>query len=185
MKYLILAILALVAFSACEHGHGHHHAEPPVIEKFDSKMISQSATIQLHGNIETTYPLFNPIEEPKWAPVFKPYFIYPSDQKVQKGMSFKTAGIEDEPEFLWIITQYEPNQHLIQYLVNTPNRYFFITVECSSTLDHPHLTKANITYEFYALTSKGIELNQHFLDRIFANDLKDWETAINGYLEKT
>lgn len=182
MKHLLLYAIAIFSFCSCGHGHGHGPAID--LEGFVSEKISNTVTITLNGDIESVFPLFNPIEEQKWAPVFKPSFLYPSDEVVQEGMSFKTAGRGDEAEYLWIITKYDQLNHLIQYLVSTENRYWTITVDNTISPTDASKTIAQISYSFYSLNSKGKDINDKNLDRMFANDLEDWEEAINSYLAR-
>ncbi len=186
MKYLISLTAFLILLSSCEHNHGHggHHGKEIELGDFKSEKVSKTATIVLNGSIENVFPLFNPVEEQKWAPVFKPHFIYPSDETIQEGMSFKTAGHGDESEFLWIITKYNKASHLIQYLVSTPNRYWTITISCEETSENSPKTSAKISYTYYALNGKGIKLNSDHLERIYSKGLKDWEEAINEFLNK-
>lgn len=184
MRYLIPITLVLICFSSCKHDLGHgHHGKDLEIEDFDSKKVTKSAVIKLNGNIDKVFPLFNPIEEQKWAPEFKPHFIYPGNNKIQEGMSFKTAGHGDEPEFLWVITKYNQDDHLIQYLVSTANRYWFITVNCNETTDNLESTTAEISYAYYALNETGLKLNKFHLERMYEKNLKDWEEAVNNYLK--
>lgn len=193
MKYLLVSATMVIFLFSCEHGHGQHHGHDPhghghskefKAVDFNVEKLSKTAVIILNGNIQTVFPLFNPIEEQKWAPVFKPHFIYPADKTIQEGMSFKTAGHGEEDELLWIITKYDTATHLIQYLVSTPNRYWTITVDCREAGDDPNQTTAEITYAYYPLNKKGVDLNKRMLEHMYAKDLKDWEEVINDYLAK-
>ncbi|HAS43721.1 MAG TPA: hypothetical protein DCS93_24785 [Microscillaceae bacterium] len=191
MKHLILSTTLLILLCSCGHsqnhqsGHGHSgHSQPIKTSNFKSEKITKSATITLNGNIDKVFPLFNPIDEQKWAPMFKPHFIYPSDNTIQEGMSFKTAGHGGETEYLWIITKYTTTTHLIQYLVSTANRYWTITVDCKQADKRASQTLAKITYTFYALNKKGKAINKKAIHKMYAKNLKDWEKAINTYLKK-
>ena len=184
MKYISLYLVSLILLFSCNSHHNHSHNGKEIeVSEFTSEKISQTASIVLKGKVDEVFPLFNPIEEQKWAPVFKPHFIYPSDNLVQEGMSFKTAGHGDEPEYLWIITKYNLESHLVQYLVSTANRYWTISVECKEYEGDSKQTSAKITYSYFALTEKGVELNIKHLDKIYSNSLIDWEEAINSYLK--
>lgn len=188
MKYIIQTIFILILLNSCNHnqGHGHGHHGPALeASDFKSEKISKTANITLNGNIETVFPLFNPIEEQKWAPVFKPQFIYPTDETVQEGMSFKTAGQGSESEYLWIITKYDTTENQIQYLVSTDNRYWTITIICKTAPDNNDQTSANITYTYYALNNDGVKMNKSHLKKMYSNNLEDWESAINAYLKQS
>ena len=87
-----------------------------------------------------------------------------------------------ESEFLWIVSKYEPDKFLIQYLVNTENRYWTITVKCKAIEEDK--TSAEITYTYIGLNELGNIINEHSLSAMYKNDLKDWEEEINNYLNR-
>jgi hypothetical protein len=143
--------------------------------------ISRSATIHLNGPIEIVFPLFGPIKEKDWAEGWDPEIIYSKTNVVEQHMVFRTTGRHpEEPFYTWTITTFYPDQHLIEYTVSTANRVWFITVACTA---ENRQTTATITYTFTNLTDEGRKLNSEALDRMYANDLKDWELAINHYLK--
>ncbi|MFC2136404.1 hypothetical protein ACFLTH_17455, partial [Bacteroidota bacterium] len=108
--------------------------------------------------------------------------IYPDTEIIEEGTTFKTKGHgHGESEFIWRVSKYEPENFLIQYLVSTENRYWTITVECKSIEENK--TSAEITYTYIGLNEKGNELNEHSLNSMYKNDLKDWEEEINNYLK--
>lgn len=86
-------------------------------------------------------------------------------------------------EYLWRVSKYYPENYSIQYLVSTENRYWTITVQCRPLSENK--TSAEITYSFIGLKEKGNRINEHSLQRMYKNNLKDWEDEINIYLEKT
>jgi hypothetical protein len=53
---------------------------------------------------------------------------------------------------------------------------------CSGTISVP-VRNATITYTFVGLTKLGNERNAMALAAMYKHDLKDWELAINHYLE--
>lgn len=151
--------------------------------QFKSKKISRTATIICNGKIDKVFPLFGAFEERKWAEGWEPTLIYPEEEKIEEGTTFKTKGRGEEIEYLWRVTKYYPESHLIQYLVSTENRYWTITVKCSSK--NENITTADITYTFIGLNETGNEINQRSLQRMYENNLKDWEEEINNYLKNS
>lgn len=158
------------AHASAEHGHG-----------FIAERLTRTAEIDLNGPIAEVFPLFNPVEEPKWAPQFQPRFIYPADQTVQQGMTFKTVGHGDEADLVWRINEYDPAAYHIQYLVYGADRYWTITIDCRE-VDRGK-TSARVTYDFLPLEEAGVATSGASLNAMFENDLADWEQAINNYLE--
>ncbi len=151
-------------------------------KNYQAEKISKTASIIINGSITSVFPLFGAFEERKWAEGWNPVLIYPEQEIIEEGTTFKTAGNEEEPEYLWRVSKFYPEKYLIQYLVSTANRYWTITVKCSSIEENK--TMAQITYTFIGLNELGNGINKEALERMFLNNLKDWEEEINGYLEK-
>jgi len=151
-------------------------------ENFTSKRISRTATIRLQSNIEKVFPLFGPIEEKRWAYGWEPIIIFSRTNSVEKNMLFKTKGQGyGEEEFIWNISQYEPKKYFIEYSVHTANRIWTIAVSCLK--NGVQSTFATITYTFTGLNNKGNDINEKLLAKMHTSDLKDWEEAINHFLE--
>lgn len=149
--------------------------------KFKAEKVSKTATIILNEKIEKVFPLFGAFEERKWAEGWDPELIYPSTEIIEEGTTFKTKGQgTDEPEFIWRVTKYQPEQFLIQYMVSTENRYWTITIICKPVDDNK--TSAVVTYSFIGLNEIGNKYNKEALQRMYKHSLKDWEEEINRYL---
>lgn len=152
------------------------------IKEIPSQTITKSATIMLNAEITRVFPLFGPIEETKWAEGWNPQVLYPENTLIEEGMVFTTKlHTEKESESLWAVTKYDPEKHLITYTVSTQNRIWFISISCEPT--ETNQTKATITYTFTSRNQHGINLNQYALETMYRYNLKDWEKAINHYLE--
>jgi hypothetical protein len=148
---------------------------------FTAQRISKAAVITLNGDPDNVFPLFGAFEERKWAEGWDPVLIYPVAEIIDEGTTFKTSGHgHDEMEFLWIVSKYEPADHLIQYLVSTSNRFWTVTVKCKPA-DNSR-TWAEITYIYTGLNELGNTINRFALEKIYKQELKDWEEAINNYL---
>ncbi len=149
--------------------------------QFKAKKVSKTATILCKGNIDKVFPLFGAFEERKWAEDWELSLIYPEEERIEEGTTFKTEGNDEESEYLWRIVKYYPEEYLIQYLVSTDNRYWTITVKCKSKGENE--TIASITYTFIGLNEKGNRINAEHITRMYKNDLKDWEEELNNYLD--
>ena len=180
----VMAVLAACGYHGGTHaqdtGHGTH-APAEQGDEFTAEKVTRTAEIVLNGAIAEVFPLFNPVEEPKWAPQFQPRSIYPADQTVQQGMTFKTAGHGDEADLVWRINEYDQAAYHIQYLVYGTGRYWTITIDCREV--DGGKTSARVTYDFLPLEQAGVAVSQASVNAMFANDLTDWEQAINSYLE--
>ncbi|MBI1767734.1 MAG: hypothetical protein HYR67_05115, partial [Bacteroidetes bacterium] len=101
-------------------------------KNFTAQRISKTATINVNGDVRIIFPLFGAFEERKWADGWSPTLIYPATEIMAEGTTFKTSGhghghINNEAEFLWRVSKFEPEKYLVQYLVSTENRYWTIT----------------------------------------------------------
>ena len=149
--------------------------------EFKSERISQCASIDLQAPIEKVFPLFGPILEKVWAEGWDPEIIYSTSELVEEHMIFRTKSPHaSEGLYTWVITKFDSDQHLIEYSVSTMNRIWFITVQCEA-LDSK--TKATICYTYTGLTPEGNSMNKQALKKMYAHELKDWQEAINYYLE--
>lgn len=176
MKSASILLICLPLFTACGN-----KAETVDNTTFKAEKITQTATITLNENIETTFPLFGAFEERKWSKGWNPVLIYPSTEIIEEGTTFKTHGHgHDEKEFIWRVSKYEKEHFLIQYLVSSENRYWTITVQCTPTADNK--TSARITYAFIGLNELGNQLNKHFIQNIYKHNLNDWQEEINNTL---
>ena len=125
--------------------------------------------------------MFGAFEERKWANGWNPILVYPATETVEEGTTFITTGHgHDEKEFLWRVSKYEADNFMIQYLVSTENRYWTVTVECKS-VDARH-TSAEVTYSYIGLNELGNTINEHSIEAMYKDNLKDWEEDINYYL---
>jgi hypothetical protein len=148
--------------------------------KFKSERIRQCAAITLNESIERVFPLFGPMREKEWAEGWDPEIIYANDPLVEEHMIFRTKGNSAEGFYTWVITRFDPEKYRIEYMVSTPNRIWFISIQC---VPEASKTKATICYTYTGITVLGDDLNREALKKMYAHDLKDWEEAINYYLQ--
>lgn len=148
-----------------------------------SKRISRTSTITLNAPLKEAFPLFGPIREREWATGWDPQILYSTTDLVEEYMVFKTPSHHEhgEPDYIWTVSKYLSDQALIEYMVFTPERLWWITIQCSEEI--PNLaTRAEITYTYIGLTNMGNAINERALQLMYAHDLRDWEEAINHYL---
>ncbi len=151
---------------------------------FTAQRISQTRRIHLNGSLRTVFPLFGPITEKLWVNGWNPEIVFLDKDEIAEHMIFRTPPrFEKEPPYTWILSKYLPEQSLVEYTVFTPERLWTITVKCEEEAA-PESTLAEITYTFTGLSEPGNALNEKALHAMYANDLKDWEEAINHYLKR-
>jgi hypothetical protein len=150
-------------------------------DNFKAEKVSKTASFSLNANIGKAFLLFGAFEERKWADGWTPLLIYPSTEIIEEGTTFKTPGNgQNETEFLWRVSKYEPQNYLIQYLVSTENRYWTITVKCQPLPDSS--TYTTVTYTFIGLNNLGNEINKKSLDKMYSKNLRDWQEEINYFI---
>jgi hypothetical protein len=151
-----------------------------IINDFKSERIQRTEKFTINGEIENVFPLFGPVREMEWAEGWNPEIVYrsTSDMLVEERMIFQTKG--ENEKYTWAITQYQPEKYLIEYTVSTPERIWFIRVQCNAFEEKTHAT---VSYIYTGMTEEGNRKNAQALKRMFAHDLKDWEAAINYYLK--
>jgi hypothetical protein len=179
----ILCILAIILIS-CLTWRVYAQKTP---DKFNSKRISKTAEIVLNAPVSQIYPLFGAFEERKVDYNWKPLLVFPEKEIIEEGTTFKTIahkhahGNNDEKEYLWVVTKYEPDNYLIQYLVSTPNRFWTVTVKCEAISNQQ--TKAKVTYTYTGLNEQGNKMNELALATMYKQNLQDWQEGINYYLK--
>lgn len=153
-------------------------------EKSKSKRISKTKSITLNGSLENVFPLFGPIRESEWAAGWNPEILFSNSDLVEEHMLFRIPSHhgDGEPDHIWTVSKYEPEKAFIEYTVFSGERIWWITIKCIEGIPGQS-TQAEITYTYNGLTQLGNAINERALQSIFANDLKDWETAINHYLK--
>jgi hypothetical protein len=109
--------------------------------------------------------------------------LYSTTDLVEEHMVFKTHSHHGhEPDSTWTVSKYCPDQALVEYTVFTPDRLWWILIQCRESIAG-ETTEAEITYTYTGLTEKGNAINERALEAMYRHDLKDWEEAINHYLE--
>jgi len=151
---------------------------------FTPRRISRTSTITLNASLKEAFSLFGPIREREWAAGWDPQILYSTTDLVEEHMVFKTPSPHEhgEPDYTWTVSKYLPDQALIEYTVFTPERLWWITIQCREDIPN-QTTKAAITYTYTGLTDKGNAINERALQRMYAHHLRDWEEAINHYLK--
>jgi len=180
MKTTGIIIFFAISITGCK---GQHKAN----EDFSAERTSSTASFIVDETIDKLFPLFGAFEERKWISTWNPILIYPDKEIIEEGTTFKIYphghGHSSEKEFLWIVSKYEPENYLIQYLVSTENRFWTITVK-SNPIENNIKTENTVTYVFTGLNAKGNKLNKENLDNMYKNELRDWAEMINEYFLK-
>lgn len=144
-----------------------------------SERISKTATIVLRAPYQKVFPLFGPVREMEWAEGWNPDILY-GNSEAEGHMIFRTKPrYDDEDFYTWIISKWSPDQKLIEYSVSSKDRVWFITIQFR---DLEKITEADVTYTFTGFNADAIRKNRESLERMYSEELKDWEGPINNLL---
>ncbi len=133
-----------------------------------------SFELHLHAAPALAFPFFDPVNETKWDPQWKPQFL---GSRIEEGLVFLVGDGPDRTT--WLVNRYEPNMYRISYVV-----------AASSTLTQIKIALrpsgagsiATVTYVKTALDRDGIPMVDHFA-RHFPAEREHWESAINAALQ--
>jgi hypothetical protein len=151
---------------------------------FKAERLSRTATITLDGPFEQVFPLFGPIREKEWAEGWDPQIVLLETDNIEKHMVFQTHPHLDDEQgmFTWTVSAYNPAEGFIEYTVFAETRLWWISIKCRQRSDKASC-EAEIAYTYVGLNQNGNELNRLALAAMYKHDLKDWEHAINHYLD--
>lgn len=172
---LIILIVPLQGHGKMENGN------------FESKRITKSATITLNGTITDVLPLFGAREEQKWAPHWKPEFIYPKDKPDEKNNIFtvehKGHGDQKSTVSYCVMTEFSRELNTISYAIFSDHCITTISIQCDAVTDST--TRALVEYNWTSLDDHGSILIEHKSERLFSDNLAGWQDAINLYLKES
>ncbi len=130
---------------------------------------------------EEAAPLFGANEERKWAPDWKPQFVYPQPARDQQGMVFQVA--HGSYTATWVNTAFDLAGGHFQYAYVLRDA-MVTTIDIHLTRSGTQKTDVNVVYERTALTPEANDHVAHFA-KGDEKAGKEWQEQINGYFEKT
>lgn len=197
---LVVISLSIIFLSACNHSSeqphskisdstAHHQSADSMTQHnklIDSGVrVSQSATIILNGQIEEVFPLFGPELEKKWAEGWDFKKILFETELGEEYSVFQTKSSSNMNQITtWIISKLEPHENpkVIEYITFNPDWITIVNIVCKPE-SNQQKTSAAITYTYTSLTDIGSEKVPSILNKMYSLNMKDWEEAINYYLE--
>lgn len=145
-------------------------------------LAERTSVIKLAGNVEQVFPLFGPLRERDWAEGWNPRVVWPDDEIVRERMVFLVRHSHgDGHDTMWVVSQYDQRQAVIEYTVYAPESVHWILIRCSATEDGES-TEAEISYTYVGTSESARLRNKQDLEAMYRHDLKEWEHAINHYL---
>ena len=133
-------------------------------------------TLQLNAPPAAAFPLFDPVNETKWDPDWKPQLL---GDRVEEGLVFLVGDGRDRTT--WLLDRYEPNAFRIAYVVAARSTLTRINIALEPRAGG---STATVTYTKTALDSEGVTIVDHFIEH-FPSERRHWESAINAVLDRT
>lgn len=136
---------------------------------------SVSISLRLNASPEAAFPMFDPVNETKWDPQWKPQLL---GSRVEEGLVFLVG--EGKQRTTWLLDRYDPIHHHIAYVVAGPSVLTRIVIGLKPANAG---TIANVTYIKTALDEDGNASIDHFVKH-FPAEQPHWESAINAALAR-
>lgn len=149
-----------------------------------NKFIGLQKTLQFsqtnNGNIDVVFPLLCPVREAEWLDGWVYKMIHSKSGLIEQDCVFSTPH-HGAHETIWQVTQYDKENYKIEFVRLTPNEDI---VKINIHLEEIDIktTRANISYQYTALSPRQNEFTKNELDKSFDKSIRWWETSINHYL---
>lgn len=146
----------------------------------DSRLSAErSFTITLPAPPDQAFLAFGPVEEQKWAPEWRPTFVYQEGPEGHPSFAVFTV-VKAREQATWVMSHYDLSGRAVQYVNTVPGKIMtVINIACQAA--EPGQTRATVTYRRTALAADAIPAVEEFA-REFAAQGPHWERAINEYL---
>jgi hypothetical protein len=144
------------------------------------KRIKHSYIQTLLASPDKVFPLLCPTLEKEWVQDWDPIKIISRSGIAEKDCIFITPSQPNDS--IWIITHYEPLSYMIEMYKVTPG-HTVGKLEISLLSESDNVTKANISYEYTALSKDGEVFLSVFTSEWYNCFMLDWEKALNHYLK--
>ncbi|KAB2878623.1 hypothetical protein F9K33_12575 [bacterium] len=132
----------------------------------------------LIGTPEAVFPLLCPVREAEWVNGWDPDLVISQSGLAELGCIF-TIGPSDVKS-IWIVTTYDPLNFKISFLKVTPaETVAVIDIELERSSGG---TLAHISYQYTAISAKGVTFVENFTEEYYDSFMKEWENECNHYL---
>ena len=137
---------------------------------------------------ERVFPLLCPVREADWLPGWQYRLIYSDSGVAELGCVFTTpnppgSAVQGRAaaETTWIVTDYDPAAFRIAYLWINPGRVI-TDLRIQLTPSDQGSTSTDIRYCYTGLSPEGNRELEHYTQKWFEANMRNWETTINHYL---
>ncbi|RMF66804.1 MAG: hypothetical protein D6743_05875 [Calditrichaeota bacterium] len=144
--------------------------------------VKHTASFQINQPVEILFPLFSAEGEKLWVPGWD-YENVMGSSDLHEDYIFLTKNHDHaSTEAIWLVKRYEPESHFVQfYKVEPEDKVGIITVQCTEISDA--LTRVEVSYEYVALSKKGVAFIERFTEEAYKEFIADWKRLLVNYFE--
>ena len=141
--------------------------------------VRRTWTQHLNATPDKVFPLLCPVRECDWVQGWEPTSVHSDTGLAEPNCVFMTA--DKGREATWIFTDWNPTAWTVELIKVTPG----VTVGKINVRLTPEEsgTAAEVTYMHTALSPAGQEFVENFTEEFYAVFMREWEDAMNHYLE--
>jgi len=194
MKLIYVLIFVFLTGSITAHAQLNNDVGTQLYSQLHGhvgEVVSREFEFDVNAPIDEAFYLFTPVGEAQWEASFEPLF-FKGDGTPIMGLSFWThnnmsdgEAVEDEEEHeitFWMMTSYDAKNHKVSYARMKPlSDMSLINVELIMRNDG--MSKAKVRYDITGISEAGNDYVKTMDEEYFANWIKGWQSAINGFLE--
>ena|SRR5579864_1271435 len=136
--------------------------------------VQASIVLHLAAPPNLAFPLFDPVNEARWDPDWKPVLLR---QRVQQGLVFLTD--DERGRSVWLLDRYDPAGYALRYVVTAPS--LIDQIDISLRPGGGWASIATVTYTRTSLDPSADEQVRRF-GMHFPHQAPHWESAINRAL---
>ena len=148
---------------------------------FEGKKKILKCTQINFGNINEVFSLLCPVRETEWLEGWTFNMIYSKSGFIEKDCVFTTTNY-GKFDTVWQVTQYDKNNHCIEFLRVTPESEL-VKINISLKEKSHDTTQTEIEYQYTSLIENRNKYYENDLEDEFAGMMNWWEKAINHFLK--
>ena len=130
-----------------------------------------SFTVRLAASPDEAFPFFEPVNETKWDPDWRPRLL---GERIEPGLVFLVGDGEDRAT--WVLDAYDPGSHRIGYVAVSRTIATRIAIDVRAVENG---SIATVVYEKTALDEDSVEMVKHVMRHVPAQG-PHWESAIGA-----
>lgn len=136
--------------------------------------VKRTYSQRLKSEPDRVFPLLCPVRETEWVNGWDPELVISNSGVAEAGCIFTIGGST------WIVTKYDPVHFKISFLKVTPDETVAeIDIELENSSDG---TLAHISYQYTAISTKGVTFVENFTEEYYNAFMKEWENECNHFL---